>query len=261
METVEKYLTWAAEDRGFLPNTIARYKSVLDSVPHPDTIDREGLEAWWESRRDLSPRTRNNELAVLNAFYKWAIRYDYRTDNPARRIVPPVVREELPTPITSTELKQLLTFLEGEPDLLRAAALGAYAGLRIGEAATASWDLYTPHDRMLRIVGKGAKERHVAISAVLYDLIGPPCGGNIVTAGERPYAAGTLTKKINRRFRQAGLGLTFHSLRKRGAGLALSNGANPIAVARMFGWADLNTAQRYAAVEFDELHAVANLLV
>src|SRR5699024_12510203 len=116
-----------------------------------DPIDRDGSETWWASRRDLSPRTRNNELAVLNAFYKWAIRYDYRTDNPARRIVPPVVREELPTPITSTELKQLLMFLEGEPDLLRAAALGAYAGLRIGEADAASWELHTSHDSMLRV--------------------------------------------------------------------------------------------------------------
>src|SRR5699024_11754758 len=104
VDTVEQYITGAAEDRGFLRNTIARYKAVLDSVPHPDTIDREGLETWWESRRDLSPRTRNNELAVLNAFYKSAIRYDYRTDNPARRIVPTVVREELTTPIPSTEL-------------------------------------------------------------------------------------------------------------------------------------------------------------
>src|SRR5699024_12253221 len=112
---------------------------------------------------------------------------------------------------------------------------------------------------MQRIVGKGAKERHVAISAVLYDLIGPPCGGNIVTAGERPYAAGTLTKKINRRFRQAGLGLTVHSLRTRGAGVALANGANPIVVGRLIGGAALNTATRYAAVGLDVMARVCRL--
>jgi site-specific recombinase XerD len=58
-----------------------------------------------------------------------------------------------------------------------------------------------------------------------------------------------------------GISHTFHDLRKRGASLALSKGANPAAVRTMFGWASMETVSHYAVVGDEELDRIAEMLV
>jgi len=81
-----------------------------------------------------------------------------------------------------------------------------------------------------------------------------------VCAGGPAYAPGTLQRKVNRLFARVGVDHTFHDLRKRGASLALSKGASPVAVRTMFGWSSMETVSNYAVVGDDELDRIAEML-
>jgi integrase len=168
-----------------------------------------------------------------------------------------------PRPAGKSDLDRLLSDLtENEPDLRRAIALGAYAGLRVSEAAALDWSTVDEEARLIYVTGKGSKERVVAISAVLWDWLLPElAAGNVVTAGGRAYAGDTLQRRINRLMKASGIGHTYHDLRKRGATLALSRTKNPVAVAQMFGWESLQTAQHYAQFDGDVLREIAEAMV
>ncbi|HPE14200.1 MAG TPA: hypothetical protein PL091_17050, partial [Actinomycetota bacterium] len=43
-------------------NTVAARARVLRSIGNAGTATREDVEAWWATRRDLSPATRSNDL-------------------------------------------------------------------------------------------------------------------------------------------------------------------------------------------------------
>ena len=260
------FLAWAEHDRNRSPRTIDRYKATLASLAQtcdPATATIAQVEAWWQSRLDQAPATRANELACLRSFYKWATRFDHRPDDPTRRLDYPKVNIRQPRPAGKSDLDRLLGELtENTPDLRRAIALGALAGLRVSEAAALDWSTIDEEQRLIYVTGKGSKERMVPISAVLWDLLLPEmAAGNVVTAGGRAYAGDTLQRRINRLMKAAGLGHTYHDLRKRGATLALSRTKNPVAVAQVFGWESLQTAQHYARFDDDVLRQIADAMV
>lgn len=143
----------------------------------------------------------------------------------------------------------------------RAFALGGYAGLRISECAGLDWSNVDLEARRMYVRGKGQKERPVPVSPVLLDYLLPDVGGNVVTAGGTPYTGGTLQRKVNRLIARNGINHTFHDLRKRGASLALSKGANPAAVRVMFGWSSMETVTNYAVVGDEELDRIAEAMI
>lgn len=260
-----QFIGWATRDRRRSPNTIARYKSVLTSVfpdyGNPQTIGTEAIEAWWATRYQLSPATQANELACLRSFFRWATRFDHRADDPTRRLDAPKVPNTVPRMIGRTDLEAMLgTHTVEDPALRRAFALGAYGGLRVSECAELDWRDVDVEQRRIYVRGKGEKERPVPLSAVLLDYLLPNTGGNVLTGGEPPYTGATLQRKVNRLMARAGVDHTFHDLRKRGASIALSRGANPAAVRTMFGWSSMETVSHYAVVGDEELDRIAEML-
>ena len=73
---IQDFLQWAERDRLRSPATIKRYQTVLAQIPDPLNATVEDIEAWWTGRYDKSAATRQNELACLRTFYKWATRFD-----------------------------------------------------------------------------------------------------------------------------------------------------------------------------------------
>lgn len=264
MTPTESFIQWAQRDRSRSPHTLARYRSVLADLAtfaDPATATREQVEAWWESRYGLSPATRANELACLRSFYRWATKFDHRPDDPTRRLDPPKVPNIVPRMIGRADLGRLLGELTDDaPDLRRVFALGGFAGLRVSECAGLSWTDVDVEARRMYVRGKGSKERPVPLSPVLLDYLLPNTGGNVVTATVTPYSAAVLQRKVNRLMARAGIAHTFHDLRKRGASVALSKGANPAAVRTMFGWSSMETVTHYAVVGDAELDRIAEML-
>lgn len=261
---VAGFITWATHDRKRSPHTIRRYNAVLNQLPNPAAATTDDIQAWWDSRLHLSAATRTNELACLRSFYKWATRFDHRTDDPTRRLDAPKVGERIPRAIGSADLTRLLTHATDErPDLRRAIALCAYGGLRVAEAASLDWaDVqHAEPPARIYVTGKGDKQRVVALSRVLLDLILPATGGNVTTAGRTPHKPGALGTAINRLMTAEGINHSSHDLRKRGATMALARGSNPEAVRKMFGWASMQTVTHYADIGSEELDKVAEAMI
>ena len=237
-------------------NTIARRASVLRSIGNAGTATREEVEAWWAGRRHLSPATRSNDLACLRQFYKWADRWDHRADDPTRRLDAPKVAKGLSHPIGRADLHKLLDNLP--PDLRRAVALGAYAGLRVSEVAALDWaDVDVEARRIIVRGGKGDKDRPVGLSPLLLDALLPVTGGNVVRAGGKPYSANALQQKVNAANRAAGVDGTFHKLRSRFATVALASTGNLLAVSRALGHSSPATMAIYAATADSDLDLIA----
>jgi len=261
-DLVADFLAYAERDRNRSPHTIARYRAVLAMVPDAGHATPEEIQVWWESRFDMSPGTRANELACLRSFYKWMGKYDHRPDDPTRRLDPPKVPNHVPRAIGSSDLERLLGPLSVDRlDVRRAVALGAYGGLRVSEAAGLDWADVDIESRRMYVRGKGQKERAVGLSPILLDKIAPQVRGNVITAGGRPISGQTLQRKVNRLMERHGIDHSFHDLRKRGASMALAKGMNPAAVRQMFGWASMETVASYAVVGDEELDRIAEAMV
>lgn len=226
-------------------NTIARRTAVLRSVGNAGTATREQVEDWWGNTAHLAPSTRANALACLRAFYKWCRRWEHRPDDPTLRLDAPKVPAGLPRPIGRADLR--LVLMSAEPDVRRAVALGAYAGLRVSEAAQLDWADVDLEARRMRVTGKGQRTRLVAVGSVLIDELLPDVGGNVVAAGGTPSTAGTLQHRANRAIRAAGVDATFHQLRHRYGTLAYQATGDLIAVGRQMGHSSPVTTAVYAA--------------
>lgn len=265
-DLIQEFIDWETRDRRRSPHTLARYRAVLSNVfpehGEPATITAGGVEAWWATRYELSPATQANELACLRSFFKWATRFDHRQDDPTRRLDAPKVPNNVPRMIGRTDLERLLgEYTADSLDLRRAFALGAYGGLRVSECAELNWRDVDIEQRRIYVRGKGMKERPVPLSAFLLDYLLPNTGGNVLTGSMGGYTGATLQRRVNRLMARVGINHTFHDLRKRGASVALSKGANPAAVRTMFGWSSMETVSHYAVVGDAELDRIAEMLV
>ena len=271
MTDAATFLHWAEHDRMRSPHTLTRYVAVLATLtPYGDpmTLTRDDLDAWWASRIFLAsglPRSaasRSNELACCRSFYRWATKKNHRPDDPSAGLDFLVPENHVPRAIGKSDLQRLLGPLTAEaPDLRRAIALGAYAGMRVSEVAELDWRDIDTEARRLFVRGKGAWERPIGLSAVLLDELLPITGGNVVTAGGKPYTGATLQRKVNRLLGRAGIAHTFHDLRKRGASMALAKGMNPAAIRVAFGWRSMETVTHYAVVGDEELDRIAEAMI
>ena len=143
------WIQWCRDERIPVATTTSRGR-VLRCVGNAGTASREDIEAWWRSRTHLSPASRHADLANLRSFYKWCKRWELRDDNPTLRIDSPHVEPGLPRPITNADLHTALDALL--PDYRRAICLGAYAGLRVSEAAALDWSNVDLEARQIRVI-------------------------------------------------------------------------------------------------------------
>ena len=265
MTLVDDFLTWAERDRNRSRHTLARYRTVLAKLGatcDPATATVEQVEAWWATRYDAAPGTRENELACLRSFYRWMMRFDHRPDDPTRRLDAPKVPNKVPRPIGQSDLDRLMGPLtEDAPDVRRAIALGAYSGMRVSEVAGLDWSMIDLESRRIYVRGKGRKERVFGLSPILLDKLLPQVEGNVVCAGGNPHSADALQRRVNRLMERNGINHRFHDLRKRAATLALAKGVNPVAVTQAFGWSSIQTAQAYAVVGDETLDEIAAAIV
>lgn len=258
MGLTEQYLEHLARDRRYSPNTVATYRRTYKTFPAIETADRDGVEAWWDSRAGKAATTRRNELAAVRSFYAWCRVWEHRgpTDDPTHRIQPPKTGQRVPRPISRADLQRVLAVMD--PEIRRAVCLGAYAGLRVAEAASLDWADIDTELRRIIVRGKGDKERMVGLSPLLLDSLLPDTGGNVVRAGAEPWTANVLQQKVNAAIRKAGVDATFHKLRSRYATVALGATGNLLAVSRALGHSSPATTAIYAATSDSDLDVIAD---
>ncbi len=241
-------------------------------------------------QRGVSRATVARKLASLRSFFRHLVREGVTSANPAAMVATPKLDRRLPHALSEHEVESLLdnAFGTSARDLRDRALLELlYAsGTRVAELVGADLgDLEisrATEDGMLRVIGKGRKERLVPIgSKAVAALLGylrcrhalqPARTGRGAgsTRGERDALflnarGGRLTDRSVRRILSGRLQaaalmrrVSPHTLRHSFATHMLNAGADLRSIQELLGHASLSTTQRYTAVSTRRLLEVYN---
>lgn len=269
---VESFLLLLAARRS--PRTVDAYRR--DLAAFAATIDgriaettTDEIEAWLAAMRadGRAPATIARRLAAVRAYLRHLTLMGTRSDNPAASIAGPRRARTVPRTLSPAEAEHLVETAGGtSPRAMRDRALVELlygAGLRVSEAiglAKASVDL---DQRIVRVVGKGGKERLVPLGRPAADAVRRymALGRPHLDRRRRPdlflnARGGALTRAgafliLRRLADRAGLEpgrVHPHLLRHSFATHLLEGGADLRSVQEMLGHADVGTTERYTHV-------------
>lgn len=287
----EEFLTWLVIERGRAPKTIEAYRRDLTS--YFTWLDRRGLGLgsandqdlvdWLNDRRAAgrAASTIARESAAVRSFHRWVASEGMVGNDPTAGLEIPKVPMGLPKALSESEITALLDVVDvASPAGHRDAAMLEVlygGGLRISELVGLSLNDVDLDGRLLRVFGKGSKERVVPIGTMAWNALvawfGP--GGRPEMEPERwkhrsDSEAVLLNSRGGRLSRQgawgvvkkhgaaAGLGtkLSPHVLRHSCATHMLDHGADIRVVQELLGHASITTTQVYTRVSQERLFEV-----
>ncbi len=292
-DLIRRFVEHIAEERGLSPHTVTGYgrdlerfaqflsrdflDRPLDQISGGD-VDRLAVRAFLAAlaRDGVGPRSQGRALAALRTFFAWACRVGELPANPARGVRTPKAPQRLPHHLRPGEIETLLEAPAGDASPLAARdralmELLYAAGLRVSELVSLDWRDLDLGARVLRVIGKGGRERMVPF--------GRPAAAALAawrthwesvrkgTDDDLPVflnaRGGRLTDRSVRRVLDrwvaataARTGLHPHALRHTFATHLLERGADLRAIQELLGHASIATTQRYTHVDVDRLLAV-----
>lgn len=269
---------------GLARNTLDSYRSDLRHFA--DWLDEQqgkGLQeaehgdvALYLSHRLSVARTKastaGRELSSLKRLYQWLLRQGRMEADPTLKIASPKLPRRLPDSLSEAEVEALLAVpMEDEPRTLRDRAMleTLYAtGLRVSELVGLPLAGVSLEMGVVRVLGKGSKERLVPLGEVAVDLLqrylheGRPAllNGRVsdtlfVTARGEGMTRQAFWHLIKRYANRAGIAkhLSPHTLRHAFATHLLNHGADLRVVQMLLGHADISTTQIYTHVARERL--------
>lgn len=252
---------WAVAQRraGILPNSITRQTSDLRSFARSlgatSILDatRNDVLAWLDvgvgrKSQALAPRTQYARISTAHSFYSWALMEGIADHDPTATIRRPKVRAGLPRPIATNDLVRCLELADQRMTLWL--SLAAFAGLRCMEIAGLHRDDLLDDREMLRIMGKGEKERLIPMHSVLVDLLETyplPRRGPLFLRNGQQITAARVSKEIAAFCATADVCATAHNFRHWFGSAAYEASGDIRTVADLLGHSNLNTSLNYAA--------------
>ncbi len=285
---VDAYLDACWMEKGLSQNTLAAYRRDLLSVcrwlfVRPEKVGllagtQALLEEYLGEREGkFDRRSTARTISVLRGFYLYQIRVEAMTEDPMANIDLPKLGRSLPKVLTEADVEALLE----APDIdlpigLRDRAMLEllYAcGLRVTELVTLETHQINLRQGVVRLIGKGNKERLVPmgeealswieryykearaelIPNVNSQILFPSLRGRVMTRQ-------TFWHRIKRYVIEAGVAsaVSPHTLRHAFATHLLNHGADLRVVQLLLGHSDLSTTQIYTYVaqhRLKEIHA------
>ncbi len=304
-EHLKAFLDYLRLNRGASPHTVAAYGSDLDQFlgylvlhtgrPRPDLRASDCTLAAIRGflaelyRERLARKTSARKLAAVRAFSRYLRREGLLEHDPGGLVATPKVEQRLPTHL---EIDEMATLLEtpdsssplGTRDKAMLELLYA-SGLRLSELVGLNLEDVNVPGRMVRVMGKGRKERLVPFNTTTAEALraylkvrplleqeaakqreGPPKPPPAVrgpararSAGATPlflnFRGGRLTgRSVHRHLRRYVAqchvrdGVSPHALRHSFATHLLERGADLRAIQELLGHVRLSTTQRYTHV-------------
>ncbi len=216
-------------------------------------------------------RTIAKVLSALRSFFIFCIAEGIRGDNPAEEIENPKTGRTLPAVISREDVDGFLEHFDcGKPTGLRDRALFELiysCGLRVSEAVDLTAGQLFMEEKMVRVSGKGGKERLVPLgeegvywlSKYLKEgrpkLLKPGVRSDAVFVSQRgkKISRKSVWKRFKAASTAAGIDAKVHTLRHSFATHLLQGGANLRAVQELLGHADISTTQIYTHLTREDL--------
>jgi integrase/recombinase XerD len=286
--------TWLRVERGLAPNSLAAYRrdlrryteylrrrGVTGDIANVDEAIVSGyVDELQQARTDDGLRRYKESsiarsLAAVRSFHRFCVEEGLLGSDPSGDVGGPRVPQGIPKALSEVDVDALLAAVPGDgprPRRDRAILEVLYAGgLRISELVGLDLGDVDLYDGLVRVLGKGSKERVVPLGRTAREAVGDYLTtGRLELVGRRTTSALFLNARGGRLTRQgawlivraagdrAGLqGRLFpHVLRHSCATHMLDRGADIRVVQELLGHASLSTTQVYTKVSPERLRAV-----
>ena len=277
-------------ERGLSPHTRRAYNADLRQLVEFLTTEKAGrrtLGSWGEvdSRtlrawlgdlfEDIEGRSLSRKLSTLRTFFDFLIRRGHLVENPADKLEHPHTARYQPTFLDFDEMLRMLEM----PDTSRHLGIRDRAilelfyssGLRVSELSGLNLVDLDVDDRLVRVMGKGQKERIVPVGKKAIEALRTYLEVRAGSFGPTPHPTalflnvrgGRLTvRNIARKVKFYGQmahvlkDISPHDLRHTFATHMLGEGADLRSIQEMLGHTSLSTTQRYTHVDLEQLMRV-----
>lgn len=257
---------------GFAPKTIQNYIDIIKpfiafcrnelGIENTSYLTAHHIRSYLLTFKDrVKPYTFHDYFRAIKRFFNWLVDEDILAVSPMSNMKPPRIPKTLIQPFRLEDLRSLLYLCDDNTFLgIRNKAIILVfleTGLRLSELANIKIKDIDFDRGIIKVMGKGAKERVVAIQhktqkAILHYLINRkdnhPCLW--VTEEHRPLTFHGIQIMIIRLGQRAGLKnvrCSPHTFRHTAATMCLDNGAGEFEVQAMLGHSTLTMTRRYVA--------------
>ena len=295
-----EYVTWLTVERGLAQNTVVSYRRDLlryasflrqEGVLDPLRVEEPTVIAYVEhlkAARDddehrprFAPSSIARSLVAVRSFHRFCVDEGFVGADPSEEVRAPRVPQGIPKALSEGDVEALLGAVpDDSPRALRDRAIleTLYAtGVRISELIGLDRRDLDLDDGLLRVLGKGSKERVVPVGGSARRALTAYLEGGrpiLATTGSRRGRTGGEAVFLNARGgritrqgcwkivraagERAGLGgrLSPHVLRHSCATHMLDHGADIRVLQELLGHASLSTTQVYTKVSPERLRAV-----
>jgi integrase/recombinase XerC len=292
-ELIQLYADHLRNERNVSPHTLRNYLSDLLQfqqflierklcLAEDDTLDVRKVDIH-VARTYLAALTKNRKkssmgrkLAALKGFFRYLLATDHVQKDPLLLIHSPKQEKPLPHFLSVDEVFQLLRGIKVDSslDIRDRAILEVFysTGIRVSELVGLNWSDVDFQLGILRVVGKGSKERIVPIGEIALQTLRdyhqevrkkgglPHAGENSVFLNYRGNRITTrsVARVVEKHLRETGIAVKMgpHGLRHSFATHLLNGGADLRVIQELLGHASLSTTQRYTHLNLDQLTAV-----
>ena len=280
-ETLKEFLNYIQFERGYSAHTVTAYQHDLekfmnfiyqyDSILLKDfgKIDRQAIRHFLgkEYEEGNSAKTVARRLASIKSLFNYLVQAEVICDNPAIHIKTPKVEKKIPTFVQENKIEDLMKMpnavtLIGKRD--RAILELFYAtGIRLNELAGLNIGSVNPQEKLLRVLGKGNKERIVpfgkpakhALESYLKkrgkSWVSPQETPLFTGRGEKRIAVRTIQQRVNiylKAILGGRTGASPHTLRHTFGTHLLENDADIRSIQELLGHSSISSTQIYTKV-------------
>jgi len=292
-DLIEQYAAHLRLERNLSPHTLRNYLSDLKQFQQflrqqglcqgeqkkiaLEEVDRHVVRAYLGALAKVCRKSSiGRKLAALKGFFRYLIRERRISKDPLSGLAAPKQEKPLPVFLSVDDVFRLLGGVPAAGSLEirdRAILEVLYStGIRVSELVGLDWEDIDFRLGILKVLGKGSKERIVPVGEVALQALrdyGAEQGkkGSRAARGETPVFLNRLGGRITTRsvarivekyLRATGITVRIgpHGLRHTFATHLLNSGADLRAIQELLGHASLSTTQRYTHVNLDQLTAV-----
>ena len=282
-ETLDRFAAHLAHERRLAPLTCSHYRRHLDTFAQH--CRGAGIDDWaavdalrvrafvaQQHRRGNSAKTLQAMLSAIRGLFNFLLREGQLGHNPAQDVRAPRSGRKLPEPLDADQMARLLEPDQTDPLARRDHAMMELlysSGLRLAELVAADLCDLDRREALIRVTGKGAKDRIVPVGrvalqaldtwlAVRAGIAASDESALFVNRAGKRLSARSVQERLRRRGLQRGVAgrVHPHKLRHSFASHLLESSGDLRAVQELLGHSDISTTQIYTHLDFQHLASV-----
>lgn len=274
-ENLENYRNYLKYERAYSDNTVGAYMNDLNKYEEflkKDILesDTEDLEKYLKYIKNLESTTVAHKITSIKSYFNYNIKRGIVSVNPADKVSRPKLTKHLPEYLTEEEVGKLLDVEVKSPyDYRNKTILELLysSGIRISELVNIKTSNYDSEECLIRIMGKGSKERIVPLGDYAVNIMNDYMNNYrpLINKKHTDYIfINNRGDKISRQFifkvikkeaLKKGIkkDISPHTLRHTFATHLLKNGADLRIIQELLGHENISTTQIYTHVTNNKL--------